>query len=91
LVADAFSSRAREDSPRDEPIDRDQPFESTNHVFRLLDLDSNRFEDLRILDSAGIEFDPRAHPAEGCAMFATGSRVFLKRPEDLQVVDVNDL
>jgi hypothetical protein len=75
----------------DEPIDRDQPFESTKDVFRLLDLDSNRFEDLRILDSAGIEFDPRAHPAEGLAMFAKGSRVFLKPPEDLQVVDVNEL
>jgi hypothetical protein len=38
-----------------------------------------------------LRFEPRAHPAEGLAMFAKGSRVFLKRPEGLQVVDVNDL
>ncbi len=36
-------------------------------------------------------FDTRAHPAEGLGMFAKGSRVFLKRPKGLQVVDVNDL
>jgi hypothetical protein len=43
------------------------------------------------LVSERLWFDPRAHLAEGLAMFAKGSRVFLKRPEGLQVVDVNDL
>jgi hypothetical protein len=38
-----------------------------------------------------LRFDPRADPAEGIAMFAKGSGVFLKCPEGLQVVDVNDL
>jgi hypothetical protein len=32
--------------------------------------DSYRFEDLRIVDSVGTGFDPRAHPAEGLTMFA---------------------
>jgi hypothetical protein len=74
-----------------ELVDLNQPFKPVKRVFRLLDLDSYRFEDLRIVDGVGTEFDPRAHPAEGLAMFATGGQLFLRRPEGLHSIDVANL
>jgi hypothetical protein len=66
-------------------------YKKPTHVFRLMQLDGFASTDLQFLDPSGAAFDPRAHPAEGLSMFARGSRLFLRRPDGLFMVDVNDL
>jgi len=68
-----------------------QPYESPPHVFRLLDLESYRFRDMEIAFPDGELFDTGKHPPGAMRFFARASRLFLRRPDGLFVVDVKGL